>query len=100
VLVEFTLLRDRGKARIVFRTLNFRKANFQLFKQLVRKTPWEMVLRNRGTEQNWHILLMLLRLQISDLFLVDPTEELLIQIEYLPFLFFLACKVISEDLTT
>ena len=30
--VEFTLLRDVGKVRSIVRTLNFRKANFQLFK--------------------------------------------------------------------
>jgi len=29
-LVEFTFLRDMGKARSIVRTLNFRKANFQL----------------------------------------------------------------------
>jgi len=45
-LVEFTLLRDMGKASSIVRTLNFRKANFQLFKQLVRRTPWE---RSSGT---------------------------------------------------
>jgi len=38
-LVEFTLLRDTGKARSMVRTLSFRKANFQLFKELVRRTP-------------------------------------------------------------
>jgi len=31
-LVEFTVLRDTGQARSIIRTLNFRKANFQLFK--------------------------------------------------------------------
>ena len=44
-----------GKARSTVRTLNFRKANFQLFKELVRRTPWETVLRERGTEQSWQI---------------------------------------------
>ena len=38
-LVEFTLLRNMGKARSVIRTLNFRKANFQIFKELVSRTP-------------------------------------------------------------
>ena len=38
-LVEFTVLRDIGKATIKVRTLNFRKANFQLFKELVGRTP-------------------------------------------------------------
>ena len=39
----------------VVRTLNFRRANFQLFKEIVRRTPWEMVLRDRGTEQSWQV---------------------------------------------
>ncbi|KFQ62499.1 hypothetical protein N334_03741, partial [Pelecanus crispus] len=47
--------RDMGKARSTIRMLNFRKANFQLFKELVRRTPWETVLRDRGTEQTWQI---------------------------------------------
>jgi len=54
-LVEFAVLRDMGKARSVVRTLNFRKANFQLFKELVSRTLWEMVLRDRGAEQGWQI---------------------------------------------
>ncbi|KFQ62882.1 hypothetical protein N334_11525, partial [Pelecanus crispus] len=47
--------RDMGKVRSTVRTLNFRKANFQLFKELVRRTPWEMVRRGRGMEQSWQI---------------------------------------------
>jgi len=38
-LVEFTVLRDMGKAASTVRTLNFRKTNFQLFKELVSRTP-------------------------------------------------------------
>ncbi|KFR01231.1 hypothetical protein N306_09969, partial [Opisthocomus hoazin] len=37
------------------KTLNFRKANFQLFKEIVRRTPWETILRDRGTEQSWQV---------------------------------------------
>ncbi|KAK4816568.1 hypothetical protein QYF61_017958 [Mycteria americana] len=37
-LVEFTSLRDMGQASTIVRTLNFRKANFQLFKESV---TWE-----------------------------------------------------------
>jgi len=54
-LVEFTVLRNMGKVRSIVRTLNFRKAKFQLFKELVSRTPWEMVLRDRGPEQTWQI---------------------------------------------
>ena len=38
-LVEFAVLRDMGQAKSKVRTLNFRKANFQLFKELVNRTP-------------------------------------------------------------
>jgi len=38
------------------RTLNFRKAKFQLFKKVVNRTPWEKVLRDRGAEQSWQIV--------------------------------------------
>ncbi|KFQ20168.1 hypothetical protein N332_09221, partial [Mesitornis unicolor] len=37
------------------RTLNFRKANFQLFKELVNRTPWQMALKDKGAEQSWQI---------------------------------------------
>jgi len=47
-LVEVTVLGDMGKARSIVRTLNFGKANFQLFKDLVSRTPRETVLRHRG----------------------------------------------------
>jgi len=44
-----------GKVRSIVRILNFRKANFQLFKELVNRTPWEVILGDRGGEQNWQI---------------------------------------------
>ena len=54
-LVEFAVLRDMGKAKSKVRTLNFRKANFHLFQELVNRTPWETALRDKGAEQNWQI---------------------------------------------
>ena len=54
-LVEFTVLRDMGKVKTIVMTLNVRKAKFQLFEELVSRTPWEMVLRDRGEEQSWQI---------------------------------------------
>ncbi|KFV39560.1 hypothetical protein N328_00917, partial [Gavia stellata] len=47
--------RDIGQAKSKVRTLHFRKANFQLFKELVNRTPWEAVLRDKGAEQSWQI---------------------------------------------
>ena len=54
-LVEFTLLRDIRKARSTLKTQNFRKANFQLFKELLRRASWETVLRDRGAEHSSQI---------------------------------------------
>jgi len=54
-LVELMLLREMGITKSIARTLNFRKADFQLFNEIVRRTPWETVLRNRGTEQSWQL---------------------------------------------
>jgi len=45
--VEFIVLRNMGKVRSTVRTLKFRKVKFQLFKELVNRTPWEIVLRER-----------------------------------------------------
>ena len=53
--VELAVLRDTGKAKSKVRTLNFRKAHFQLFKELVNRTPWETVPRVKGAEQSWQI---------------------------------------------
>ena len=52
---EFTVLRDMGQAKSKIRMLNFGKASFQLFKELVNKIPWESVLKGKGTEQSWQI---------------------------------------------
>ena len=43
----------QSKSKIM--VLNFRKANFQLFRELVNKTPWETVLIGKGAEQSWQI---------------------------------------------
>lgn len=50
-MVEFTLLRDIRQARSTIRKLNFRKASFQLCRELVNITPWESVLKGKGAEQ-------------------------------------------------
>ena len=34
-------------------TLNFKRANFRLFKELLHETFWEEVLRDKGVEQSW-----------------------------------------------
>ncbi|KFU97058.1 hypothetical protein N339_06908, partial [Pterocles gutturalis] len=47
--------RDMGQVKSEVRTLNFGKANFQLFKELVERIPWETALRDKRTEQSWQI---------------------------------------------
>jgi len=54
-LVEFTVLRDNGQVKSKVRTLDFRKTNFQLFKELVNKTSWETSLGDKGEEPSWQI---------------------------------------------
>lgn len=49
---EFTVLKHMGQAKENFRTLNFRKENSQVFKELVSRTSWETALRNIGEEQS------------------------------------------------
>lgn len=46
-------LREHGLARSKVMTLNFQRANFQLFKDLVDKIPWNAILTDKGAEQSW-----------------------------------------------
>ena len=54
-MVEFMLQRDMRREKGRNRMLNFRKADFQLFRELVNKIPWETVLTGKGAEQSWQI---------------------------------------------
>ncbi|KAM6317421.1 uncharacterized protein O3Q21_008449 [Podargus strigoides] len=54
-LLQFTVLRCMSHMRSTVRTLNFRKTKFQLFKELVNRTPWETALKDKGAEQSWLI---------------------------------------------
>lgn len=53
-LVQFTVWREMGQSKV--RTLSFRRAKYQFFKELVNRNPCEAALRNKGAEQNWQIL--------------------------------------------
>ncbi|KFQ60214.1 hypothetical protein N334_01909, partial [Pelecanus crispus] len=56
--------RDTGQVKSKARTLNFKRANFQLFKKLVGGTPWETAFRYKGAEQSWQLFKdIFLRLQ-------------------------------------
>jgi len=42
--------RDMRQAKSKIRKLNCRKSNFQLFRELVNKAPWETVRKDKETE--------------------------------------------------
>ena len=54
-MVEFMLRRAMRQVKSN-RKLNFRTADFQLFRELIKKTPWETVLMGKGVEQSWQIV--------------------------------------------
>ncbi|KFZ66869.1 hypothetical protein N338_11098, partial [Podiceps cristatus] len=45
--------RNVGLAKSGIRILNFRRANFRLFKELLAEISWEVVLRDRNAEEGW-----------------------------------------------
>ena len=69
-LVEFVILKNVGLAQSRARPLCFRRAKFQLLKELLRGIPWETVLKGMGTEQSWQLfkdtLLRVQRLSIPE----------------------------------
>ena len=48
--------RDVEQTKSKTRVLNFKEANFQLFRELIKKTPWETVLMGKGMQQRWQIV--------------------------------------------
>lgn len=47
------ILRNMGLAKSRVRTLNFKKVEFCLIKELIREIPWAAVLRDKENEQRW-----------------------------------------------
>ena len=50
-MVEFRLLRGRSRATSRITTLDFRRANFGLFKDLLGGIPWVRALEGRGIQK-------------------------------------------------
>lgn len=48
--MEFAILRNIGQVRNKVRLLKFRKARFQLFREVVSGVPWESALGDKGAE--------------------------------------------------
>lgn len=54
-LTEFVVLGNMDLAKSKVRTLNFERPNFQLFKDLVDRIPWNTVLGDRRAGQSWRL---------------------------------------------
>ena len=55
-MVEFRILYGRSKATSRITTLDFRRANFNLFKDLPGGIPWASILEGKGTQESWSTL--------------------------------------------
>ncbi|GAB0175916.1 mitochondrial enolase superfamily member 1 [Grus japonensis] len=54
-MVEFRILCGRSRAIIRITTLDFRRANFGLLKDLLGRIPWVRALEGWGVQENWSI---------------------------------------------
>ncbi|GAB0206764.1 mitochondrial enolase superfamily member 1 [Grus japonensis] len=54
-MVEFRILRGRSRAVSRITTLDFRRANFGLFKDLLGRIPWVKALEGKGAQESWLI---------------------------------------------
>jgi len=52
-LVEFVTSRNVSLAKSGVRTLNFRRDNFKLFKELLAQIPWDAVPKDKDVEESW-----------------------------------------------
>jgi len=54
-MVEFRILRGGSRAVSRIKTLDFRTANFGLFKDLLGGIPWTRALEGRGVQECWSL---------------------------------------------
>ncbi|GAB0194936.1 hypothetical protein GRJ2_001958900 [Grus japonensis] len=54
-MVEFRILRAVRRAHSKLTTLDFRKADFGLFRDLLGRIPWDKALEGRGAQDSWLI---------------------------------------------
>jgi len=52
-MVEFRILHGGSRALSRIKTLDFRRANFGLFKELLGGIPWARALKGRGIQECW-----------------------------------------------
>ena len=54
-MVEFKILRAMSRACSKLTTLDFRRADFGLFRDLLGKVSWDKALEGRGAQESWLI---------------------------------------------
>ncbi|GAB0203293.1 mitochondrial enolase superfamily member 1 [Grus japonensis] len=54
-MVEFKILRAARRAHSKLATLDFRRADFSLFRDLLGRIPWDKALEGRGAQDSWLI---------------------------------------------
>ncbi|GAB0186142.1 mitochondrial enolase superfamily member 1 [Grus japonensis] len=54
-MVEFKILREARRAHSKLITLDFRRADFGLFRDLLGRLPWDKALEGRGSQESWDI---------------------------------------------
>ncbi|PKU33078.1 glycerol kinase [Limosa lapponica baueri] len=54
-MMEFKTLKAARRAHSKLTTLNFRRADFGLFRDLLGRVPWDKALEGRGAQESWLI---------------------------------------------
>uniref|UniRef100_A0A8B9UU32 Reverse transcriptase domain-containing protein n=1 Tax=Anas zonorhyncha TaxID=75864 RepID=A0A8B9UU32_9AVES len=54
-MVEFSILGEARKGTSKTAVLDFWRADFELFRTLVGRVPWEAVLKGRGVQEGWEL---------------------------------------------
>ena len=52
-MIELSILGDVRRGVSKTATLDFRRADFGLFRRLVDRVPWEAVLKGKGVQEGW-----------------------------------------------
>ena len=65
-IVEFSILGNVRRVTSKTATLNFQRADFDLFRMLVARILWESLLKGKGVQEAWMLLQMeILRLLLN-----------------------------------
>ena len=54
-MVEFRILRGGSRAISRIKTLDLRRADFALFRELLGGIPWARALEGRGVQESWSV---------------------------------------------